>query len=140
MPADGFWLCQESDGGRRPHAIRRRGGRTLAFAGLWESWRDPSDPAAPPLRTAAIVTTSANQALRDLHHRMPVVLDGPAVATWLDPRVEDPAQLLPLLVPAPDDGWETWPVGSRVNAVANDGPELLELLVAPGAGSELAES
>ncbi|MDA8286368.1 MAG: SOS response-associated peptidase [Actinomycetota bacterium] len=130
LPADSFWEWRVAGRGRQPYAIHRRGG-PLAFAGLWDAWRDPAQPANPPVRTAAIVTTSANDSLRHIHERMPVVLDAAAASTWLDPRVEDPGALLPLLLPAPDDGWESWPVGPRVNAVANDGPELLEPLAGP---------
>lgn len=129
VPADGFWEWQAAPEGKRPHAIRRDGGGPLAFAGVWEVWRDPAG--GPPLRTVAILTTRANGALEPVHHRMPVVLEEAAVAVWLDPAVHDPRRLLPLLEPSPDDGWEAWPVGSAVNAVANDGPALLERVEPP---------
>ena len=129
IPADGFWEWQAGTGRKQPYAIRRRRGGTLAFAGLWEVWRDPAGQPGDPgggLRSAAIVTTEANRALAHVHGRMPVVLDGPGVERWLDQEVEDPDLLVALLVPAPDEGWEAWPVSTRVNSVANDGPDLLE--------------
>jgi putative SOS response-associated peptidase YedK len=142
IPADAFWEWQAqpaaSDGRRRsrlPHAIRRSDGSLLSLAGIWEVWRDPTDPSAPPLRTAAILTTAANAALRPVHDRMPVVLGSDALDVWLDPSLEDPEQLSGLLVPAPDDGWEVYPVSTRVNVVANEGPELLE----PLAGGSLPD-
>jgi putative SOS response-associated peptidase YedK len=128
IPADAWWEWQARPDGKRPHAIRRGDRRPLAFAGLWEVWRDPADPAVSMLRTAAIVTTRANATLRPIHDRMPVVLDGAGVDAWLDPDLDDP---LTLLHPAPDDGWECWPVTTRVNAVAHEGPELLEPVPAP---------
>ena len=50
----------------------------MAFAGLWEIWRDPSvadddDPDAW-VRSCVIVTTRANELLEPIHDRMPVVL------------------------------------------------------------------
>jgi putative SOS response-associated peptidase YedK len=133
LPADSFyeWQAAAPDGarlGRRPHLIRRRDGRRLSFAGLWEVWRDPADPAAEPLRTTTIVTTAANDVLAPIHGRMPAVLAEEDVATWLDPGVVDTGVLTGLLAPAPDAWWETWEVGTRVNAVTNEGPELLEPL------------
>jgi putative SOS response-associated peptidase YedK len=138
IPADAFWEWQAqpppAGGGkprsRLPHVIRHRDRSLLSLAGIWEVWRDPADPDADPVRSAAIVTTTANAALGDIHQRMPVVLGPDAVGTWLDPAVEDVERLQALLVPAPDDGWEVYPVSSRVNAVTNEGPELLEPLPA----------
>lgn len=126
VPADSFWEWQSGTGrSKQPYAIRRRGGGTLGFAGLWETWRDPASPERV-LRSTAIVTTGANRALAHVHPRMPVVLDAAGIDRWLDPEVEDPAALLPLLVAAPDDDWEAWPVSTRVGSVANDGPDLLD--------------
>ena len=131
IPADSFWEWQAGTGrSKQPYAIRRQGGGTLAFAGLWAVWRDPASPGRV-LQSAAIVTTDANRALAQVHPRMPVVLDEAAVAVWLDPEVEDPDLLLGLLESSPDDRWEAWPVGSAVNAVGNDGPGLLERVEPP---------
>ncbi len=142
IPADAFYEWQAvpagPDGKKRsklPWAIRRRDGAPMAFAGLWEVWRAPgADPADPPLRTAVIVTTSANRALAPIHDRMPVVLDPAHWSTWLDPAVKDRATVEQLLRPAPDDWLESFPVSTRVNKVDHDGPELLERLQLPTDG------
>jgi len=136
VPADSYWEWQAGTGQagtgragtgrvRQPFAIRRRGGGTLAFAGLWEPWSDPASPERVSA-SVTIVTTAANRTLAEVHERMPVVLDAPGVDRWLDPGTLDPDLLAPLLVPAPDEGWELWPVATRVNSVANDGPDLLD--------------
>jgi putative SOS response-associated peptidase YedK len=103
----------------------------MAFAGLWEVWRGPAQPAGDPalLRTCAIVTTSANELMAPLHDRMPVILDRTDWDTWLDPA-SDPASLPKLLVSAPADSLEAYPVSSLVNNVRNEGPELLDPLPA----------
>lgn len=139
IPADAFyeWQVQvaaEGAGakGRLPWAVRRCDGAPMALAGLWEVWRDPAAPAdAPPLRSAVIVTTSANEVLAPIHHRMPVVVDPADWDLWLDPTVGDQDFLQTLLVPAPADALEAFPVSSRVNKVDHDGPELLDALSAP---------
>ena len=131
IPADSFYEWQVCGGParpRQPYVIRRRDRRVLSFAGLWEVWRDPAAPDGPLLRTAAIVTTAANDALAPIHSRMPVVLPDAAVDAWLDPRLVDPDVLTAMLVPAPDDWWAAEAVGTRVNAVTNEGPELIEPL------------
>ena len=138
IPADAFYEWQALDPAgpgapakpakqaKQPWAIRLASGRPMAFAGLWETWRDVEDPEAELLRTCAIVTTSANEALAHIHHRMPVVL-GPATwDTWLDPDVDDVDLLESLLVPAPDGWFASTPVSTVVNSVRSDGPELLD--------------
>lgn len=96
----------------------------MAFAGLWEVWRLPSDPDPAPLATCAIVTTAANDFLAPIHPRMPVVLGPEDWATWLG-LGSGLAEVKPLLAPAPSDWFDLYPVSSLVNNVRNDGPELL---------------
>jgi putative SOS response-associated peptidase YedK len=121
VPADGFYEWKRDGERKRPHWIRRRDGRLLAFAGLWEAWTGPN---GEELETAAIVTTAANRTLRPLHDRMPVVVPQEAFGLWLDPNA-DPRAAAALLAPAPDDLLEAVEVSSAVNRVANDSPALL---------------
>jgi putative SOS response-associated peptidase YedK len=142
IPADAFyeWQVQElPDGkvGKLPWAIRRADGQPMMFAGLWERWRPAAQPEAPPLRTCTIITTQANAALEAIHHRMPVVLDRSVWDRWLDPDERDVAALVSLLRPAPAEWFTAWPVSSAVNAVANDGPHLLDRLPEPPAAGHL---
>jgi len=136
IPADAFYEWErrtDSDGrpaGRLPYVIRRKDGRPMAFAGLWEVWRDPRQPEGELLRTCTIITTRANDVLAPIHGRMPVVLAPPDWAAWLD-RDTDPHAVEGLLVPAPSAWFDLYPVSSLVNKVGNDGPELLEPLPPP---------
>ena len=128
IPADAFYEWEAAPGqkAKRPWAIRLESGAPMAFAGLWEVWRDRSDPAARPLRTCVIITTEANAALSAIHDRMPVVLGRECWDRWLDPAFGDIEALQRMLVPAPADGFIAREVSTAVNAVANDGPELLD--------------
>jgi putative SOS response-associated peptidase YedK len=132
LPADGFyeWRALPKQVGRKarkqPMFIHRRDGEPLAFAGLWETWRDPSDTDAPWLVSCVIVTTRANEVLTPIHDRMPVVLAEDAWSTWLDPDQRDVDQVAPLLVPAPSEWFEIFPVSTLVNKADNNGPDLVE--------------
>jgi len=117
--------------GKRPYAIRPRGGRPMAFAGLWEVWRPPGQPDADLVRTCTIITTEANSLLAPIHHRMPVVLGPSDWETWLDRSNQDPGPLLDLLVPAPPSDFVVYPVSTRVNKAANDDPGLLAPIDVP---------
>lgn len=136
IPADYFYEWQRRSGpdgkpaGKLPYAIHRRDGEPMAFAGLWEVWRDPGDPDAPLLKTCVIVTGEANDLMSPIHDRMPVVLGRDSWQAWLDPATgADEARRL--LVPAPSEWFEAFPVSSRVNNVRHEGPDLLEPLDPP---------
>lgn len=124
IPATRFYEWQRGDGTKVPHSIHRNDGFPMSFAGLWASWRNPST--SERVLSCTIVTTTANEMMARLHDRMPVILDEEAVELWLDPSLTDVAELLPLLVPCPDDALSAYPVSSLVNNVRNDGPELIE--------------
>jgi putative SOS response-associated peptidase YedK len=129
VPADGFYEWEKVAGRKQkqPWFIRRRDGEPLAFAGLWEIWHDQNvGDDAPRVRTFTIITTDPNELVRPLHDRMPVVLPESTWDRWLDPTYQDVGALQELLVPAPDDDFEAWPVGTLVNKADNDGPELLD--------------
>lgn len=124
IPADGFYEWQKAEGGKQPWAIRARSREPLALAGLWARWRDRES--GEELDSCTIVTTAANELVAPLHDRMPVILPRQAHALWLDPAVEDPARLAPLLVPSPADELEAFRVSRRVNSPAHDDPGCLE--------------
>lgn len=128
VPADGFYEWQKLDDKKKiPWFFRRRDGEPLAFAGLWEIWHDRAQgDDAPRMRSCVIITTKANALVEPVHERMPVVLPESAWAEWLDRDNHDVEKLQRLLVPAPVDELEAWPVSTRVNKPENNDPDLVE--------------
>jgi len=134
IPADAFyeWRPSKRTSGagppRQPYLVHRRDGEPMAFAGLWEIWRDRAvaddDPDAW-VRSCVIVTTRANAVLEPIHARMPVVLDEAVWDQWLDPATDDLAALEAMLQPAPDDWLELYPVSTRVNTPVNNDADLV---------------
>jgi putative SOS response-associated peptidase YedK len=127
VPADGFYEWRRTDAaprrGRRPRYFHRVDGEPMAFAGLWALWKSPS---GDWLRSSSIITTTANEAVADLHDRMPVILPASAWDDWLDPEAEDLGVLHGLLVPAPASLITSYEVNNDVNNVRNQGPHLIE--------------
>ena len=86
--ADGFyeWI---RPGGRSvpavPYYFHAKDGAAFTFSGLWEEWKDPD---GKPLYTCTIITCEANEVVRPVHHRMPVILEEEARWAWLaqEPR------------------------------------------------------
>ncbi|CAB4924405.1 unannotated protein [freshwater metagenome] len=123
IPADGFYEWQRRPAGpAQPWWFARDDGEPFAFAGLWEEWLP--DPGAAPVRTCAIITTGAAPVVAAIHDRMPAILKAESEAAWLADGA-GPEALLPLLHPL-EEGLVARPVSTAVNAVTNDGPELLE--------------
>ena len=121
--ADGFYEWQRNGEERRPMRVVMRSGEPFAFAGIWSVWKDTDGNRIP---TCAIITTTANDALRPIHDRMPVVLPREEEGFWLDPAVEDPEAITSVLRPAANDAMKAFEVSTLVNKVANNGPEVAE--------------
>ena len=142
IPADGWYEWQRGKDHKQPYYTHYLDGSSLAMAGLWEYWKPKDDPAGEypdGLVTAAVLTTAAVGPLAQVHDRMPLVLPRSAWDAWLDPdaRSDDEAVSGLLAPPAPElvAAMEIRPIGSAVNNVRNNGPELL----APLAPDEVPE-
>ncbi len=123
IPADGFYEWQRTDTGKQPYYVRKKDGRPFAFAGLWESWKNPEDS---EIRSCTILTTDANELVGGIHHRMPVILPPEDYEVWLDSSIREADPLLPLLEPYPPGDMEAYPVSRFVNKPSNDEARCIE--------------
>jgi len=121
--ASGFYEWQKSGGRKQPYMVRREDAKPLAFAGLWDRWHGGAQEV---VESCTIVTTDANETVRPIHDRMPVILRPEDYDVWLDSKVSDPSRLLGLLEPFPDRELTAYPVSSLVNKPANDVPECVQ--------------
>ena len=96
------------------------------MAGLWESWRDPDLPEATPVETCTVITTEANDRMRELHDRMPVLLEKSDLDVWLSDDRATPKQRLELLKPCNSSLLTITPANPWLNRVTNEGPRCLE--------------
>jgi len=122
--ADGFYEWEKGAKVKQPYFIHRADDRPFAFAGLWESWHGPEkDSEGTPLESCTIVTTTANDLMRPLHDRMPVILHPTDYDAWIDPGLADRERLESLIVPYEGDEFVTTPDSTFVNNVRNQGPD-----------------
>ena len=136
VPMDGFYEWRPGDEGgplnakgkplKQPMFIHRTDGDPLAVAGLWTRWKDPEDSDGRWLHSVTVITTEANATIAPIHDRMPAILPSDVWATWLDPGVDDPAALTPLLVACDEDALSAYEVSTDVNNVRNNRPDLIE--------------
>jgi putative SOS response-associated peptidase YedK len=122
--ADGFyeWQSQEAKQRKQPFYCRMNNGGAFAFAGLWESWKDPNGEVT---ESCTLLTTDANELMRPIHHRMPVILSPEDYDLWLDPEVQESKVLQPLLRPYAADDMQVYAVSTKVNKAANDQAECI---------------
>ncbi|HVN12008.1 MAG TPA: SOS response-associated peptidase [Kineosporiaceae bacterium] len=135
VPADGWYEWQKSPTERdakgkprrQPFWIHPGVDRPIAFAGVYEFWRDPTKEGDDAwVTTFAIITTEAEHGLDVIHDRMPFVVPEDRWDDWLDPDLTDPDAVRALLRPPVPGRFVATAVSMRVNAVANNGPDLLE--------------
>ena len=117
IPADGFYEWKAEGKAKQPWRIEMPGRAPFAFAGLWEYWK--GGEAGEPMTTCTILTTDANAALHDIHHRMPVILAAASHERWLAEPAQD------LLAPWAGEPLVTYKVSTHVNNVKNDDAECL---------------
>jgi putative SOS response-associated peptidase YedK len=124
LPASGFYEWGPSRSrDRQPYWMRPRSGELVAFAGIYETWTGPDGKA---IDSVCIVTVPANMETRPIHDRMPAIIAPEDYDAWLASG-ELPSDVWERLLKSPPDRtFDAIPVGTRVNAVANEGPDLLD--------------
>jgi putative SOS response-associated peptidase YedK len=123
IPADGFYEWEKPGGaGRTPWYFRRQDHEVFAFAGICNK---EGSGGYVGMGTCAIITTGPNGTVREIHDRMPVILDKNDENTWLSPR-STPDKALSCLKPCPDDLLEAYQVDRTVNDPTREGPCLVQ--------------
>ncbi len=112
VPSTGFYEWADRGGFKQPYFIGAAEGGVFGFAGLWERWRSPDGDL---LESCTLLTTDAAASIRELHDRMPIIVDPAGYAEWLDPASGDPLALLETLRDAAPDQYHVHPVSTRVN-------------------------
>lgn len=123
IPASGYYEWAKQEGGKQPYYFQKQTKDPLAFAGIFDVWRD--EQSDERLVTYAIITTKPNEVAAQVHNRMPAILELNQYETWLDPHIPlDAAQ--DLLLPPSDSLLETYPVDKRVNTPQHDEASLIQ--------------
>jgi putative SOS response-associated peptidase YedK len=134
IPADGYYEWITEDKAKKPFYIYRADGGILAFAGIYELWRNtqvPDDHEDAWYWSGSIITTQATDEIGRIHDRTPMVIAPDNWADWLDPANNEKGQVTTLMRPAMlsgSAGLASHPVSTAVNSVRNNGPSLVEPL------------
>jgi putative SOS response-associated peptidase YedK len=128
VPASGYYEWRASsftprtNAQKQPFYFRRRDGKPIAFAAVWEAGR-LKDQVIP---TVATITTDPNADAALVHDRMPVMLEREDFDRWLDPAPLTDEERAKFLAPRPVGELEIYAVDKRVGSIRNDDPHLIE--------------
>jgi putative SOS response-associated peptidase YedK len=117
--ADGFYKWQVIGEGKQPHRFVLKDGGPFAMAGLWERWEKGGEP----VDSFTIIVTVANDVVRPMHDRMPMILPPATHQEWLES--EGATIPLALLQFRPTAEMIGYPVSSHLNSADREGPDLI---------------
>ena len=122
--ADGFyeWRKQTSST-KQPYFFARQDQGLMMLAGLWSSWTSPE---GEEIQSCAILTCEPNAMVAQIHHRMPVILQGTDRLAWLDKLTVE--QLIPMLKTYPAEKMVSYAVSRAVNSPKFNDPQCVERL------------
>lgn len=115
--ADSFYEWQTMNGTKQPQRIQVEERQLFAFAGLWDKWVSENKT----LFTCTMLTKDANDFMKKIHHRMPIILPRDKEDEWIKPYVKDPREAQRFLNQIVDEPFTAYPVSTHVNkATHND--------------------
>ena len=127
--ADSFYEWIRASKSKQPIRILLASEKPFAFAGIWESWKDPNQPDSQPVESCSIITTRANALIDPIHDRMPVILSQELESDWLDIDNTDTGLLREILIPFDPGLMKCYPVSQAVNSTKNQGEDLIAPLI-----------
>jgi putative SOS response-associated peptidase YedK len=119
VPADSFFEWKK-DREKTPFRVLMKDEQPFAMAGIWDRWTAPDGEI---VHSFSILTTSPNMLMKEIHDRMPVILEQADEKRWLSPLPEP--ELLSLLKPYPGERMKAYRISRQVNSPKNDTADIL---------------
>lgn len=124
VPASGFFEWAKTTEGKMPYHFRVKNSTYFSFAGLYTGWKHPRT--GNEINSYAIITTSPNQLMTQVHNRMPVILKKEDEDKWLNPDMVEVEHIKDFLKPYPSERMEKIPVSKRVNNPFNNDADVIK--------------
>lgn len=123
--ASSFYEWQSQNKDKTPYRITLKESSLIPIAGLWSSYKTPDDT---KIFTCTIITTQANDMIKNIHNRMPVILSPYQINAWLDPANKNVNSLQTMLTPYSSNQMTMHPVSTLVNNVKVDHVDCIRTL------------
>lgn len=121
VPATGFYEWKRTQNEKIPYNFKLKDEKYFSFAGLYSEVENKEGS----VRCYAIITTDANEIMKSVHSRMPVILSKEDENIWLNPDNVEIDQLKKMLKPYSSDKMEKYPISSYVNNPSHNDPSIL---------------
>jgi len=117
IPASGFFEWTGDKGAKIPHYFTASDGNPMAFAGLWDRWKNEL---GDEVLSCTIIVGEGNDWMQEFHDRSPVLLDPSDFEAWLNGTAGKE-----ILRQPPVGAMREWIVSTRVNksGESDDDPE-----------------
>lgn len=125
IPANGYYEWAKTKEGKLPYHFKPKEHKMFGFAGIYEVTKDKD---GNELKSFVVITTEPNNLNKDIHDRMPAILEPEDYDKWLDVDQTEIEVLGSLLKPFSDEYMEAYPISSLVNSPTNNFPEVLKPL------------
>src|SRR5690625_355454 len=114
--ADSFYEWKQTSDGKVPQRIQMVDRELFAFAGLWDKWQNGNET----LFTCTMLTKDANSFMKDIHHRMPIILPEDEEKTWLENSITNRQEVHTYIQSMSSESMRAYPVSTYVNFVKNN--------------------
>lgn len=122
--ADSFYEWQQTDEGKLAQRIQVPSMPLFSFAALWDKWQDGEKT----LFTCTLLTKASNEAMQDIHHRMPIILSEAEEEIWITDSFSSAEQAKAFLDEVGDLPFTHYTVSNVVNNVRNNDATCIEAI------------
>ncbi|SDK35292.1 SOS response-associated peptidase [Sediminibacillus albus] len=122
--ADSFYEWKQTNEIKQPKRISSRDRHLFAFAGLWDKWEKDGQE----LFTCTILTRQADEFMKDIHDRMPVILPKQAEEQWIAPVKRPANEAARFIHGLPTEPLQAYDVSQVVNSPKNEGEACIQPL------------
>lgn len=122
IPADGFYAWKKV--GKKtmiPYRFVKGSNDLFAFAGIWEDFEDQN---GEENHTFMVITTPADQAVKPVTDRMPLIFKRESEKIWLSDTADE-KQLLDQLSLTQTESLTSYTVSARINTTVDNVPSLI---------------
>jgi len=119
--ADSFYEWKQTDKGKVPQRIQQVDKGLFAFAGLWDKWESDTEE----LYSCTMLTKDANDFMKDIHHRMPIMLNQADSMKWLQTSFSTNEAAQGFISHTTDPSLTSYPVTTYVNNARNSNDQCI---------------